>query len=110
MDVQVRGGYDTVTLTRQWGEMCRAQGVDPAGPAAPTGLGSTLLAAAVLRSHYERCLLDFEDYMLTGGFEADVQAGRIDLGAAAGKGEPRSYTSFSRAVAVPCCLSSPVRR
>lgn len=86
MDVQVRGGYDTVTLTRQWGEMCRAQGVDPAGPAAPTGLGSTLLAAAVLRSHYERCLLDFEDYMLTGGFEADVQAGRIDLGAAAGKG------------------------
>lgn len=34
-------------------------------------------AAAALRAHYERCLLDFEDYVTSGQFETDVQTNRL---------------------------------
>jgi hypothetical protein len=61
-----RGGYETVTEGKQWRAICRCLGSDL------TGLTS---ASHCMRLNYERCLLDFENYLACGQYEADAAAG-----------------------------------
>lgn len=74
-DVHLRGGYEFVVMKQQWGDMCVSQGVHP--QMAASAAQPNLPAAAAMRTHYERCLLDFEEYVTNGQFEQDVAMHRL---------------------------------
>jgi hypothetical protein len=57
--VAVRGGYESVSAAHRWADVCRA-----------LGFGPSQLAA--MRMTYERCLLDFEQYVRCGRYTQDV--------------------------------------
>ena len=62
-----RGGYEAVTFSKQWRAVCRCTGV------ALSGLTS---ASNGMRINYERCLLEFENYICSGQYTVDEAAGR----------------------------------
>ncbi|RMZ57731.1 hypothetical protein APUTEX25_001701, partial [Auxenochlorella protothecoides] len=64
--VSARGGYETVTAGKQWKEICRCLDVDLTGQTS---------ASYNMRLNYERCLLDFENYLASGKYEEDLAAG-----------------------------------
>lgn len=68
IDVQRRGGYYTVTETRQWLRICKRLNINPS---------KATSASHSLRSNYEKYLLDFEQYMLSGQYEKDRTAGTL---------------------------------
>ena len=62
------GGYEGVTSKKMWRDVCRnLPFVDLSGQTS---------ASYNMRSNYERCLLEFENYVASGQYEADVTAGR----------------------------------
>ncbi|KAG7673970.1 hypothetical protein Ndes2526B_g02554 [Nannochloris sp. 'desiccata'] len=65
--VMERGGYETVTASKQWRDICRAL--------PQLDLSGQTSASYNMRLNYERCLLDFENYLASGQYEADVKAG-----------------------------------
>jgi hypothetical protein len=66
-----RGGYETVTANKQWRDICRAL--------PQLDLSGQTSASYNMRLNYERCLLDFENYLASGQYEADVAAGRAPV-------------------------------
>jgi hypothetical protein len=74
-DVHLRGGYETVIVKQQWPEVCMNQGIYPQMAASASQPNTPAVAA--LRAHYERCLLDFEEYVTSGQFESDVATHRL---------------------------------
>jgi hypothetical protein len=69
--VMERGGYETVTSNKQWRDICRAL--------PQLDLSGQTSASYNMRLNYERCLLDFENYLASGQYEADVAAGRAPV-------------------------------
>ncbi|WIA30512.1 hypothetical protein OEZ86_000596 [Tetradesmus obliquus] len=65
MVVNVRGGYEAVCRTNRWPDVCRAMSCfkDPT-------------AADGMRTSYEKCLVEFEQYVRRGGWEQDRQTAR----------------------------------
>ena len=52
-----RGGYEAVTNGKLWKDICRCLPVDLTGQTS---------ASYNMRINYERCLLDFENYLACG--------------------------------------------
>jgi ARID/BRIGHT DNA binding domain len=73
MEVQLRGGYDHVTSTKMWKEICRMLRLDLKGQTS---------ASYNMRINYEKCLLDFERYVTSGEYSVDLAAGRLTPSAA----------------------------
>ncbi|CAL8466956.1 g6492 [Coccomyxa elongata] len=65
--VMDKGGYEIVSANKHWKEVCRCLGVDLRGQTS---------ASFNMRQNYERCLFEFEDYLSTGAYVADINAGR----------------------------------
>lgn len=65
MVVNVRGGYEAVCRTNRWEDVCRSMGIAP-----DPSSGSNM------RTHYEKCLVEFEQYIRCGRFEQDMEAGK----------------------------------
>ncbi|KAF6259564.1 hypothetical protein COO60DRAFT_1700751 [Scenedesmus sp. NREL 46B-D3] len=65
MVVNVRGGYEAVCRTNRWPDVCRAMSCSKD----PT-------AADAMRTNYEKCLVEFEQYVRRGGWEQDRQTAR----------------------------------
>ena len=61
------GGYEGVTLSKQWRDICRGL--------PDLDLSGQTSASYNMRLNYERCLLDFENYLASGQYEVDVAAG-----------------------------------
>jgi hypothetical protein len=68
--VVAHGGYEVVSSHKLWKEVCRSLAIDLSGQTS---------ASYNMRLNYERCLLDFENYLACGQFQADVAAGRAPL-------------------------------
>ncbi|KAK9824407.1 hypothetical protein WJX72_010057 [[Myrmecia] bisecta] len=64
-EVQDRGGYDHVTAQKLWKDVCRCLGLDLRGQTS---------ASYNMRLNYEKCLLDFEAYLASGDYTADLAA------------------------------------
>jgi len=69
--VMDRGGYERVTANKEWRDICRAL--------PKLDLSGQTSASYNMRLNYERCLLDFENYLASGQYEADVKAGRAPV-------------------------------
>ena len=65
-----RGGYETVCIQKAWKDVCRNLNID---------LSSQTSASYNMRLNYERCLLDFENYLACGQYEADLSVGRAPV-------------------------------
>ncbi|KAK9833054.1 hypothetical protein WJX74_005940 [Apatococcus lobatus] len=65
-EVQDRGGYDHVTAHKLWKDVCRCLEVDLTGQTS---------ASYNMRLNYEKCLLEFESYLASGQFAAELAAG-----------------------------------
>ncbi|KAK9851880.1 hypothetical protein WJX84_003835 [Apatococcus fuscideae] len=65
-EVQDRGGYDHVTAHKLWKDVCRSLEVDLTGQTS---------ASYNMRLNYEKCLLEFESYLASGQFAAELAAG-----------------------------------
>lgn len=59
LEVVNRGGYEKVTQAKQWKDICRTLGVDLTGQTS---------ASYNMRVNYEKCLMDFEEYMASGQY------------------------------------------
>lgn len=68
--VMERGGYETVTNEKLWKDICRCLRLDLSGQTS---------ASYNMRLNYERCLLDFENYLACGQYEADLAADKAPL-------------------------------
>lgn len=68
--VMDRFGYETVTTYKQWKDICRALDIDLSGQTS---------ASFNMRMNYERCLLDFENYLACGQYEIDLAAGKAPV-------------------------------
>lgn len=66
--VMDRGGYEVVTNGKQWRDICRCL--------PQLDLSGQTSASYNMRLNYERCLLDFENYLASGQYEADLAAGK----------------------------------
>ena len=66
--VMDRGGYEVVTNGKHWREICRCL--------PQLDLSGQTSASYNMRLNYERCLLDFENYLASGQYEIDLAAGR----------------------------------
>lgn len=66
-EVQNRGGYDAVCRGKQWKEVCRSLDLDLRGQTS---------ASYNMRLNYEKSLLDFEHYLSSGSYAADLAAGK----------------------------------
>lgn len=64
--MQQRGGYDVVTNLKLWKDVCRTLNVNLKGQTS---------ASYNMRLNYEKCLLDFEHYLLSGRYNQDLQNG-----------------------------------
>jgi len=69
--VMDRNGYESVTASKEWRDICRAL--------PELDLSGQTSASYNMRLNYERCLLDFENYLASGQYEADVKAGRAPV-------------------------------
>lgn len=65
-----RGGYESVTAEKQWKDICRCLNLDLSGQTS---------ASYNMRLNYERCLLDFENYLACGQYEADLASNRAPV-------------------------------
>lgn len=65
--VMDRGGYEAVSKAKLWRDICRVLPLDLSGQTS---------ASYNMRLNYERCLLDFENYLACGQYEVDLAAGR----------------------------------
>ena len=65
------GGYESVTANKQWKDICKAM--------PSLDLSGQTSASYNMRSNYERCLLDFENYLASGQYEEDVKGGRAPV-------------------------------
>ena len=61
-----RGGYEAVTGSKQWKDICRCLDLDLTGQTS---------ASYNMRLNYERCLLDFENYCACGQVRGRGAAG-----------------------------------
>jgi len=61
--VMDRFGYEAVSAEKQWKDVCRSLNLDLSGQTS---------ASFNMRLNYERCLLDFENYLACGQYEADL--------------------------------------
>lgn len=61
--VMERCGYERVTNEKQWKDICRSLNLDLSGQTS---------ASYNMRLNYERCLLDFENYLACGQYELDL--------------------------------------
>ncbi len=62
-----RFGYETVTAHKQWKDICRALNLNLSGQTS---------ASFNMRLNYERCLLDFENYLACGQYELDLASNK----------------------------------
>lgn len=68
--VMQRGGYETVTNEKRWKDICRCLKLDLSGQTS---------ASYNMRLNYERCLLDFENYLACGQYEIDLAANKAPI-------------------------------
>ena len=61
--VMDRYGYEAVSAEKQWKDVCRSLNLDLSGQTS---------ASFNMRLNYERCLLDFENYLACGQYETDL--------------------------------------
>ncbi|KAK9803241.1 hypothetical protein WJX73_008882 [Symbiochloris irregularis] len=67
-EVMNRGGFPVVTEQKQWKEICRCLEVDLTGQTS---------ASYNMRLNYEKCLLEFEMYLASGQYIADLAAAAV---------------------------------
>ena len=65
-----RYGYETVTTHKQWKDICRSLHLDLSGQTS---------ASFNMRMNYERCLLDFENYLACGQYDIDLAANKAPV-------------------------------
>lgn len=68
--VMDRFGYETVTNEKRWKDICRSLNLDLSGQTS---------ASFNMRLNYERCLLDFENYLACGQYELDLAANKAPV-------------------------------